>query len=382
MQKLDILIVGAGIAGLTCAGLLKKHGVSPVIIEKEQEDKFNTSGYMLGLFPLGGRVLTALDLYDEYRSHSAGMNYYDIYTARGKRHRTYPLGDLSKKFGPLRGVKRQELIELLKSKTENRIRFGITIKSIKQEDKKVNASFSDNSSAIFDLVIVADGIHSSTRSLLWSKNEYSFYDTNWGGWVEWIDEPSADRYKECWDAGSFVGIYPVKDKAGIFLGGPHSINQSKGHKAIAQKLKQRISPSCEWAHKALDQFIETKTGDPFYWEFHDCQTKNWRKGQVILLGDAACGFLPTAGVGASMAMDSAVALVDELSRTDKEHIEYGLHLYISRQKKRVESAQRNSRRLAKLMFVESKFRARLRDCLLRFYSLDDFIKDIRKIMEG
>ena len=57
MKDLNILIVGAGVAGLTCAALLKQRGVIPLIVEKETEECFNTTGYMLGLLPLGGRVI-------------------------------------------------------------------------------------------------------------------------------------------------------------------------------------------------------------------------------------------------------------------------------------------------------------------------------------
>lgn len=126
----------------------------------------------------------------------------------------------------------------------------------------------------------------------------------------------------------------------------------------------------------------SSTQDSFYWELHDCRTDNWHKGNVVLLGDSACGFLPTAGVGASMAMDSASALVDELSRTDKGHIEYGINLYIKRQRKRVESAQEDSRKLGQLMFVKSKLISEIRDYVIRFYSIKQLVKNLSKTIEG
>ncbi len=66
MDDLKILIVGAGVAGLTCANLLTSRGLRPLIIEREAKGKFNTSGYMLGLLPLGGRVFNELHLRDDY----------------------------------------------------------------------------------------------------------------------------------------------------------------------------------------------------------------------------------------------------------------------------------------------------------------------------
>ena len=177
-----------------------------------------------------------------------------------------------------------------------------------------------------------------------------------------------------------MGLYPVKDKVGIFLGGPNDLVQEQGLKDFATKIKKEILPEFAILHQSLDALAATV--NPFYWEFHDCRAKEWQKNNVILLGDAACGFLPTAGVGASMAMDSASALVDELSRTDKEHMEYGLKLYIKRQKKRVEKAQEDSRNLGKLMFVKSNLFAKIRDYAIRFYSIKQLAKNISKTIEG
>lgn len=83
-----------------------------------------------------------------------------------------------------------------------------------------------------------------------------------------------------------------------------------------------------------------------------------------------------------MAMDSASALVDELSRTDNEHLEYGLKLYIKRQKERVEKAQKDSRNLGKMMFIESNLLAGIRNFGLRFYTISDLAKNISTTMEG
>lgn len=125
-----------------------------------------------------------------------------------------------------------------------------------------------------------------------------------------------------------------------------------------------------------------KAEDAFFWDLHDCRTRQWSKGRVVLLGDAAAGFLPTAGVGASMAMLSAAALADELSRTDAAHLDYALRLYVRRNKQRVEAAQDNSRKLARMMLIESAPLAWGRDQLLRFYTLDQALKEIVEIMEG
>ena len=108
----------------------------------------------------------------------------------------------------------------------------------------------------------------------------------------------------------------------------------------------------------------------------------WSRDRAVLLGDAAAGFLPTAGVGASAAMDSAAALADELSRADIPHLDHALALYERRQRPRVERAQKNSRTLARTMFVHGGAKTFARDQLARLYSLDRLVSDISGVMEG
>lgn len=378
---MNILIVGAGIAGLTCAGLLKQQGKHFKLIERDGTDVFNASGYMLGLLPMGMRVLTELNLQKPYFENSIEMAAYEIHKENGDLIKSFDLDFINKKYGSYRGIGREALIDILVGHLgHERIQFGTTVKQLHQIGNEVQVTFSDDRQENFDVVIVADGIHSQTRSLLWSHNEYEYFDTGWGGWVAWISDRQTDTYKEYWGAGSFMGLYPIKDHMGVFLGGPNDTVQNMGVKAFCAKIKHEISPEYPILHEALDNLA--KTENPFYWEFHDVRTKKWHKGNVILLGDAASGFLPTAGVGASMAMDSAAALVDELSRTDKDHIEYGLKLFIKRQQKRVEANQEDSRRLGKMMFVESHVIAAIRDYAVRFYTVRHMVKNISKTIEG
>lgn len=81
-------------------------------------------------------------------------------------------------------------------------------------------------------------------------------------------------------------------------------------------------------------------------------------------------------------MDSAAALADELARADAEHVDFALTLYERRQRHRVEKAQKNSRDLARYMFVEGALTALIRDQLMRFYTLEHMLSDISEVIEG
>jgi 2-polyprenyl-6-methoxyphenol hydroxylase-like FAD-dependent oxidoreductase len=177
--------------------------------------------------------------------------------------------------------------------------------------------------------------------------------------------------------GRFLGIYPVKGRYGIFAGGPTASLHPDRTEGRATRIKTLLAPFQGKARAVLDALPDDHA-DVFFWDLADTDSREWAKGRVVLCGDAAAGFLPTAGIGASMAMESASVLADELSRADAAHIGNALDLYAVRRRKRVEGMQADSRHLAKMMLVESLPLAWTRDQLMRFYSIDMLIKNIAK----
>src|SRR5690606_21588895 len=94
--------------------------------------------------------------------------------------------------------------------------------------------------------------------------------------------------------------------------------------------------------------------DPYYWSLVDGRAPRWTTSRTVLLGDAAAGFLPTAGLGAGMAIESAWALTRELDGADVAAIPRALAAFERAQRPRVEAAQDASRSLGRLMLRRSR----------------------------
>lgn len=373
--RMRILVVGAGIAGATLGALLRQRGERPAIIERGtgKED----GGYMLGLMPLGGRVLNGLGLAETCHQVSLPMRNYAMYNRNGRLIKNYPLAPLVERFGAVRGIERGKLLDMLRN-VAGPILYDTSIVRVDETDDRVLVTFNDGSSADFDLVVAADGAHSSLRELAFKKREVEEFATGWGGYVLWSSPGSLslDTYSELWSNGWGIGLYPVPGRIGIFLAGRHKVLARTDPETYAREIERRLPPG-PFAEALKNR--ENVSG-AYYWKMDDCRARVWRRGRVMLLGDAADAFLPTAGIGASAAMDSAAALADELSRADADHIDYALDIYEMRQRHRVEAVQKNSRDLAGYMFVNSRFAVWMRDQLMRFYTLKRLIADISRVM--
>lgn len=359
-DHLRILIAGAGVAGVTLAALLRRQGLHPVVVERMRS--MAHPGYMLALMPTVDAVIDDLDIRQEYLAHSAPLSRYRFHSHRGRRLRTDDLGALLSTHGDYQGIERGILIDLL-SADGLPVSFDTTIDRITFSGSESKVEFAGTEvTASFDLVVAADGIHSRTRDLLPIGAAWEV-DTEWGGWVSWCDligDPAVGE--EVWGDGCFLGIYPVRDRLGVFLGGPAE-RTAIGPVAFADRVRAEVPELSERLRSALDAVAADP--DPYFWPLTDVRAERWVAPGAVLLGDAAAGFLPTAGIGAAMAMESAWMLGRMLARADHSNLSALLAEWERVQKPRVESAQANSRVLAKLMFRRGRMVAWLRETIMR-----------------
>lgn len=373
---MKILIAGAGIGGLALAALLRQRNIDCEIAERAPD--LSHAGYMLGLYPLGTRTLLGLGLRDRFLDVSERYTTYTICNGHGEAIHTYNLAEALEPFGYMGGLMRKELLDMLRSKCEDvPITFDKPLVGFQQRGDCVTAQFGDGSEATYDALIGADGIHSKTRQFL--SGAQPDHETGWGCWVWMLKSPERppDQCTEYWGAGRLIGVYPVRGAFGVVAAGP---SRFIGPEAVGDDgvmLRAYFSEMGSSVADILGALPETLDG-LFYWRLNDVRSEMWTDGRVALLGDSACAFLPTAGVGASMALESASVMADELSRTDAKYLPHALGLYEKRRRRRAEAAQDDSRKLASMMTIESLPLAWGRDQLLKLYTLEMLVKNIAR----
>ena len=424
-EKPRILIVGAGIAGITLAQLLRGRGMHPVLIDRSADSGRmigdNRAGYMLALMPMVDPIIDELDCREAYLESSVGIDRYIAHAHTGRVLRRDHLGDLLADYGDYRGISRAALLDVLTA-SDCPIAFGTTVTELSEGSATVTLAQGGHGGQEaeheFDVVVIADGMNSRTRGLVngsaastesgkpapTGSGKYtttdagkfspvSAVDTTWGGWVCWAeadDEQSA--VDEIWGEGFFLGMYPVKDGIGVFLGCPDS-RQPLGPRRSAAEVRRRLTEVTPRIDACLTAVEEADS--PFFWPLRDSRAHRWSHGRTVLLGDAAAGFLPTAGIGAGMAMESAGVLADELSAlaarpstassagsSVADESAAALERFEARQRPRVEAAHDNSRSLARLMFGRSRLFAFARDQAFRIISIRSALKPILQLLES
>ena len=306
-----VLIVGAGLAGLTLAGRLCQQGTYPIIVERANSVD---GGYALGLYPLGSCVLHGLGAYEQLVERSIVVERYELASGSGRVLQAFDMSVLTGSIGPLLMISRAELLRVLETTCSRAdLRRGVTVSSLLQHAEEVEVSFDDGTTDSFDAVVACDGIDSSTRTMVFGPAKG--YDSGWSLWTWWADPTRFDSTvaREWWGAGSFFGAYPAPGQVMCAAGGPADGLRGDDARSFVQHHLADLIDHVPVVGDAIDDL-----GEAYPWAMRDVRAERWVNGRVALCGDSAVGFMPTAGVGASYAMRAAAGLADELSRARRD----------------------------------------------------------------
>lgn len=355
-----VLVIGAGVAGLTLAARLCQQGRPPVIAERSASAD---RGYAIGLYPLGSCVLHGLGTYGQLARQAVALDRYEVSSMAGRVLQSVDMSVLTAAAGPLYMVTRPDLLRLLESSCARaELRRGITVRSLAQGPDEVTVTFDDGSAERFDAVVGCDGIQSRTRDLVFGPA--GGFESGWLLWTWWADAGLFDPgiAREWWGAGSFFGVYPAPGQVMCAAGGPALAVRVEDLRPVVRRQLAGLCARDPAVAAALGEL-----GDPHSWVMADRRCRRWFHHRVALCGDSAVAFMPTAGVGASVAMRAAAGLADELSRADPAAVPLAFERYEKRCRAFAERSQAESRRLGRAMFVRHRVVAGLRDQVVRRY---------------
>ncbi|KAB2580409.1 FAD-dependent monooxygenase andE [Lasiodiplodia theobromae] len=171
-KPFKVIIAGGSIAGLTLANMLEKLGIDFVVLEAYKEIAPQV-GASIGLLPNGLRVLDQLGLYPAIRGLIQEPNQKS--TIRGPDGQvltqTNKAGDL---FRNRHGydiifVDRQMVLQALYNHLEskNKVLTSKKVASVTLQEKGVKVTTADGAEFTGDILIGADGVHSTVRNEMW-----------------------------------------------------------------------------------------------------------------------------------------------------------------------------------------------------------------------
>jgi 2-polyprenyl-6-methoxyphenol hydroxylase-like FAD-dependent oxidoreductase len=373
---MKILIVGAGIAGLSLAAHLQQQEHNVTIIERDTV--WDRRGYAISLHHNGLKTLEKFSIIAELLKNSSVYTKSRVRDNNGKILKEVDYSRLSHQYGPSIIILRKKVHSALLSLHKNsKIRMGTTVTDVREHEDDVFVTFSDGTQGSFDLVVGADGVGSQIRERFFTKNARKFIGGEY--WTAII--PSLPSYTI---ACSEMMVHKDKSFLAYHFDNSSQVCVSFGI-VVNKKIKSRISNLEELRKNFSDckYFIpEILQKLPSYQEMYhgfisEVTLEKWYTRRIVLIGDAAHAMNPIVGLGTSLTLEDAYVLAEELSKVTKETVTFAFEKYNRRRKKRVKRIQREGQYLAIFVRLGSPFNI-LRNKLIQLLLPSQFVNKLER----
>jgi 2-polyprenyl-6-methoxyphenol hydroxylase-like FAD-dependent oxidoreductase len=339
MAKIDrILVVGGGIAGLTTAGALHRAGFATELVERQPTWSVPGAGFVV--HANGMRMLRALGLDAGVVSAGTVVRRWQFYDAQGIVLSDTDLTAAWGEVGPCIGIVRPLLHNALRQGLADvPCRLGMAVTSLTQNDRGVTVTFSDATSGAYDLVVGADGIRSTVRTMALGANPPTYLGAmNWRSTASVRPAGLDNALQMHVDDGRIFGL--VTMGAGQTYSFAISI-EPQFHDPLEGRLERVRARFAGFGPRVQEYLAALDRDDQII-----CSAMEWvpvtevYRGRVVLVGDAAHASSPMLGQGGCMAMEDACVLAEELH--EGATIEAALASFAKRRKPRVEWVQQQS----------------------------------------
>ena len=348
---MGVAINGMGIAGPSLAYWLQRSGHEVVLIEKAPQ--FRTGGYAVDFWGGGYTVAERMGILPDVQEHGYVFREVRIVDERGRRVGGFSTDVLLQSMkGRYTTVPRGDLAAAIYRTIESRVEtlFDNSISAIDERATGVLVSFKRGAAHEFDLVIGADGLHSTVRELAFGperqfEKQLGYRIAVFG--VEGYRPRDELVFVTYSTPGRQVGRFALRGDLTMFsflfaserLTGPEPLD-AKERKAVLHQVFADAGWECPQILQAMDQ-----VNDVYYDRVSQIKMEGWSKGRVMLIGDAAACVSLMAGEGAGLAMIEAYVLAGELNRAGHDY-QAAYRRYEQRLRSFVEGKQKSARYFA------------------------------------
>lgn len=350
MAGLKIGICGGGVGGLSAAIGLRKIGHDPHVFE--QADAFLRIGADVNLTPNAVHALDGLGVGEILRETAARPTHRISRTwDTGEETSRLPMSDAAEeRYGaPQLTLHRADLLKALEDQVPaDHIHLGRRVTGLSERASTTEIHFAGGPSALVDVAIGADGIHSPVRTALFGQDKPEFT-----GLVSYravvprsavADIPDLDAFTKWWGPTPDVQIvtFPLThgEEIFIFATTPQTgwIDEGWTLRGDVAELREVYSGFHPEARALLDACTEVTKSALHVRE----PMPAWSTGHATLLGDAAHPMVPFMAQGACMAIEDAVVLARALDGATRETAPAALRRYQAARIDRTAEIQRQS----------------------------------------
>jgi len=320
---MNVLISGAGPAGLTVAYWLRRYGYSATIVERAPT--LFVGGYKIDVRGAALQVLRRMGVHDAVAAAHTDMQGAVLVDKEGNVVNRMSGDDFGHRAGGDVEIVRGTLCQILRAHLGDvELLFGDTIQGIIQSSDTAQVQFTKNGVREFEFVIGADGLHSNVRLIVFGEESRFLRDLGLYLCVYTVPNYlNLDRMEiQYSELGRIAAIWSSRGDANAracFGFAAPSIRIDLRDRVQQQEALRTVYKGIGWEVPRLLEMMPT-VSDWYFDTAAQIQMPRWSQGRVVLVGDAAYCASPMSGQGTSIALIGAYVLAGELAAA------YGTHL--------------------------------------------------------
>ena len=320
-----VLISGASLAGPALAFWLARYGFQPTVVERAP--RLREGGNGVDVRGQAIEVAEQMGIMPQIRAAAADVVGTSFVDAANRSVARIDMQAIQRKQGSREvEIMRGDLAAILYYVTRNDVEyiFGDSIKGLEQNNNSVTVSFERGATSRFDLVIGADGMHSTVRRLAFGpESKFIRYLGHYFAFANADPSLGEDRWMTIYnEPGKMAGIY----RSGNHTGAKSYFAFSQREPLTydyrdVQEQKRLLSQAFAGMPWRVSELLGSALSDPdFYFDaLGQVRAPSWSSGRIALVGDAAHCASPVTGAGAMLALIGAYRLAGELSEAGGDH---------------------------------------------------------------
>jgi 2-polyprenyl-6-methoxyphenol hydroxylase-like FAD-dependent oxidoreductase len=315
----SVLIAGGGIAGLVSARALALAGFQVTVLERRHEVT-DEGGIGIGIQSNAMHALGDIGLAQRCVEDGVAVETVFIHAPDGTVVAEQPTArHYGTRWPGYTGIRRSAIHAIL---VDGARAAGITLLTdaelvgMEQDAARVHVALSDGRSLTADLLVGADGIHSTLREQLFPSQAapQPLAEGVWRAFIRGVHRDDA-RIMYGGPVGT-IGYTPLRDGLYIYVVDANERAPDHADPHLAHRLIALIGGVPGFPGDLMRQFSPA-TGEVSYRRLQAVALPDpWHVGRTILIGDAAHAGPPTLAQGAAMGIEDGIVLAECLRAND------------------------------------------------------------------